>query len=65
MKPWRYVVNTKRGPLSQNGALTVIQKLDCGHEFQFIGTAAIAARKAQRRKCIKCPDVAPKGIVNS
>jgi hypothetical protein len=57
MKPWRNVISTRRGERSDTGLPTVIQRLDCGHEFTFVGQAAIKAREAERRMCCQCPDV--------
>lgn len=57
MKPRRTVVNTRRGPPTENGTPTVIQTLECGHELQFVGTAAIKARSAERRQCHHCPEI--------
>lgn len=57
MKPRRSVVNTRRGPPSEIGDITVIQTLECGHELQYIGYAATKARSAQWRICPNCPEI--------
>lgn len=57
MKLRREIINTLRGPLSETGAITVIQTLECGHEMRFVGTAAVKARTAERRQCDQCPEI--------
>lgn len=60
MKPRKDVVNTRRGPATDNGTPTVIQTLECGHELTFIGKAAVKARTAEQRGCAQCPEIKPR-----
>lgn len=57
MKPWRNVISTRRGPTTDTGLPTVIQRLECGHELTIAGNSLIIkARAAERRRCGDCPD---------
>jgi hypothetical protein len=56
MKPLRRIVETKRYPYS---SLVHIEVLECGHE-QRQKTDIIGPTNAYRRRCRRCPDLAPK-----
>jgi hypothetical protein len=55
MKPLRAIVSTKPALLWPN----LIEVLECGHE-QRQKTDIIGPTNAYRRRCKRCPDLAPK-----